>query len=58
MNGKKKLKKLVIRDSKALIDATLSGENMRELLGGSGSCGCYSCANLCCSGFGTCGNLA
>jgi hypothetical protein len=51
----KKLKKLVVRDGKKIIDAALSGENMRNLLGGSSSCGCFNCANLCTSGSGCSG---
>jgi len=53
----KRLKKLVVREGKKMINTTLSGENMRNILGGSAACGCYTCANLCCSGFGTCSGV-
>ena len=55
----RKLKKIVVRDGNALINSTLlSGENMRELLGGYTSCPCNNCANLSCFSFSNpCGNL-
>lgn len=64
-----KLKKVIANDGNRFFDDALTSTQMQKLTGGvlvrSGlmenldSCGCHTCANLCCSGFGnSCPNLA
>ncbi len=55
----KKLKRLVANDGNKFFELALSSAQMKELTGGTEaemeveSCGCHSCANLCCSGLGS-----
>lgn len=59
---KKNFKKLVNCNGNQFFDAALTSHEMNAITGGTSgkkelnnidSCGCHSCANLCCSGFGS-----